>query len=131
MSVRKILNHEKQYIVEEWARNPNGAHVRRMWPFQTPKPAATSVRRIVSKWKDYGSLKRKQYPQREKKIATDNMVRRNRQKIYRKPEKSTRCLAMEVGISKTSIHRILQSVNLKPFRSTMVQELLPDDLQKR
>jgi hypothetical protein len=53
------------------------------------------------------------------------------QKILASPKKSVRKLSQQSGVNRTSCHRVLQSLQLKPYRVSCVHELLPDDEEKR
>ncbi|GFY63272.1 DUF4817 domain-containing protein [Trichonephila inaurata madagascariensis] len=52
-------------------------------------------------------------------------------RVEETPDVSTRALAREMTSSKSTVHRLLQSKRLYPFRYTTVQSLKPDDYQKR
>ncbi|GFR05026.1 uncharacterized protein TNCT_476691 [Trichonephila clavata] len=52
-------------------------------------------------------------------------------RVEETPEVSTRALAREMTSSKSSVHRLLRSERLYLFRYTTVQNLKPDDYQKR
>lgn len=47
------------------------------------------------------------------------------------PHVSTRILAQEVGVSKTTVHRILKKHKLYPYKVSLVQGLRPTDYEKR
>ncbi|GFR00549.1 uncharacterized protein TNCT_29681 [Trichonephila clavata] len=52
-------------------------------------------------------------------------------RVEETPEVSTCVLAREITSSKSTVHRLLRSERLYPFRYTIVQGLKPDDCQKR
>ncbi|KFM65972.1 hypothetical protein X975_19681, partial [Stegodyphus mimosarum] len=53
------------------------------------------------------------------------------QRVEEAPEVSTRALAREMTSSKSTVHRLVRSERLHPFRYTTVEGLKPDDFQKR
>ncbi|GFQ76852.1 DUF4817 domain-containing protein [Trichonephila clavata] len=53
------------------------------------------------------------------------------QRVEETRDVSTRALAREMTSTKSTVHRLLRSERLYPFRYTTVQGLKPDDCQKR
>lgn len=51
--------------------------------------------------------------------------------IMRNPSLSTRRVALQLGITKNKVWRVLRANHLHPFHHTPVQELLPNDLVQR
>ena len=47
------------------------------------------------------------------------------------PKKSIRKLSQECGVSRASVHRILQRHNFHPYKVHLVQELHADDADRR
>lgn len=47
------------------------------------------------------------------------------------PETSVREVSHRIGVSKSTIHRVMKGENFHPFHYTRVQQLLPGDYQRR
>lgn len=97
--------------------------------------ATVPSRSLVFGWRDKlletGSLLRKPYVRQMTARTEDNIVRVQRV-VRNNPNVSTRSLANQNDISKTTAHRILtEDLNLFPYKAQTAQELLPGDPEKR
>jgi len=53
-----------------------------------------------------------------------------RQRIMQSPKKSTRKLSQQANVSRTKCRHVLKSLDLKPYRVTVVQQLQEADVVK-
>jgi len=130
MAPRTFTDDEMRFIVEQNARNPNLCDIRRNLPFDSELPSRNGIRNTLKKWKENGSIHRRKKTQ-PKSILTPANINNVREIIENDPKKSTRRVALESGISRGSVMRALKFLDMRPYRPTMVQELKPEDFQRR
>ncbi|CAG7717376.1 unnamed protein product [Allacma fusca] len=70
-------------------------------------------------------------PQGEKKTRFWENLQTVTRLLVHDPEKSTRRLAYETGIAKTTVQRLIKDSGLRVTRPTRVQQLKPEDYPKR
>jgi len=131
MAPREFSIDEGVFIVEQYARNPNACDVQKKWPFDTVKPDRSTIREIIKRWKTSGTILRKTSRKRTKNVVNEENKEKVHEFLQNDCHKSTRRISLELRISHTSTWRILQELDLKPYRPTYVQQLKPDDYQKR
>ena len=94
------------------------------------KPSPNTVKRILENFKNYGSVKAKM--QRRKPIVDDENIEIVILGYFHAfPRMSLRQAALESGLCKDSIHRILLKHKFHPFSFHMVQGLKETDFLRR
>ena len=93
-------------------------------------PAKRFVQSLLKKWRETGSVENVK-KQRPKLVQTPEVVSDIQQRISRSPQKSTRKLSQQVGLSRTTCQRVLKSLSMRAYRITCVQELKLPDKNKR
>lgn len=100
-----------------------------------PVPSARRIRHIVDLFERNGSLIDNRLQPNEERgnhvrnAATIDIVHNA---ITRHPQQSVRKLSAEINLPKTTVHKILRKdLSLKPFKTQMVQQLLPQDHNSR
>ena len=89
-------------------------------------PAKSSVQSLVKKWRETGSVENVK-KQRPKLVRTPEVVSDIQQRISISPQKSTRKISQEVGLSRTTCQCVLKSLSMRAYRITCAQELkLPE-----
>jgi hypothetical protein len=96
-----------------------------------PTPAESTVRRIVKKFRETASVadRPKKWgikPATGEEIATGILAY-----FEVNPVTSTSHVAAEAGISKRSVLRVLHEHHLFPYKIRLVQELMPEDADRR
>lgn len=122
---------EKIFMVHEYARNANFRDVIRKWSFTTPKPSPKGIKKVIENFKETGTVHRRKGQGRKKTIVVEENIEKVRRKIEEDPKKSCQRLSVELNISRSSVFRILRSLDLKPYRPTLCQELKAEDPAKR
>ena len=74
--------------------------------------AKRSVQSLVKKWRETGSVKNVK-KQRPKLVRTPEFVSDIQQRISGSPQKSTRRLSQQVGLSLTTCQRVLKSLSMR------------------
>jgi inhibitor of nuclear factor kappa-B kinase subunit alpha len=88
------------------------------------------VSRTISRYRDTGSVTRRQGSGRKKTATAPEMVRKVKKRIDRNPRRSGRKMARELNISQGSMRNILKNeLGLKPLKFQKVQDLT--DAQKK
>lgn len=125
---------QRVFIVECYVKTKSWKECDRLFvdKFKGVKvPAKRSMQQIVAKWRETGSVlnKTKNIP---KRVRTPENVDIIRQKIAQSPDKSTRRLSQETGISRQSCMRILhQDLQMRPYKVSVVHELKSADAPQR
>ena len=78
-------------------------------------PAKRSVQSLVKKWRETGFVENVK-KQRPKLVRTPEVVSDIQQRISRSPQKSTRRLSQQVGLSRTTCQRVLKSLSMRSYR---------------
>jgi hypothetical protein len=124
---------EMVHIVEVYVRTGSFKETREIFHEQFPGasiPAKSNVQDLIAKWRATGSVlnaKRNRLPSVRTLEATASI----QQRILASPNKSVKKLSQQSGLKRTSCHRVLRSLHLKPYRDSCVQELRPADRDKR
>lgn len=88
------------------------------------------VSRTIARYRDTGSVARRQGSGRKKTATSAEMVRKVKKRIERNPRRSGRKMARELNISQYAIRQILKNeLGLKPLKFQKVQDLT--DAQKK
>lgn len=122
---------ERVWLCEEFMKLGNAFAVLRRWPFRSKKPDPKTVRNIVKKFRETGSVLNKKPPGRRRSILVEQNFNQVGVKVEADPMKSTRQLSLELEMSQSSVCRILKEMDMKPYHPTFCQELLPGDPDQR
>lgn len=88
------------------------------------------VSRTIARYRDTGSVARRQGSGRKKSATSPEMVRKVKKRLERNPRRSARKMASELNISRCSVQRILKNeLKTKPLKFQKVQDLT--DAQKK
>ena len=93
-------------------------------------PTKRSVQSLAKKWRKTGSVENVK-KQRPKLVRTPEVVSDIQQRISISPQKSTRRVSQQVGLSRTTCKRVLKSLTLRAYGITCVQEMKLPDKDKR
>ena len=119
-------------IVLLMAKYDSVTAARRQWQkdFGTKPPSESTFRLVFKKFNETGSVhdaERSGRPSLE-----DGDVLRIKEEFEDNPRSSVRDAATKLDIPRETLHRTLkQSIGMKSFHVTRVQELLPDDFEPR
>lgn len=120
-------------IVEGYVRNGSIKEAQAAFIDKYPEtkvPSKRCIQNLVRKWRETGSVEN--VKKRRRSLArTPEVVSNIQQRITRSPKKSIRRLAQQAGVSRTTCHRVLKSLKMRPYRVTCVQELKQPDKAKR
>ncbi|PSN49543.1 hypothetical protein C0J52_04992 [Blattella germanica] len=98
---------------------------RRRYP-DAPVPDRTTICRLFKKFNETGSDANKK-PRVNKRVLTEEKLDEIAFRLEISPRKSLRRLAQEVGVSKTSVQHATKLLKLKPYKTRVVDQLLPTD----
>jgi hypothetical protein len=120
-------------IIRSYYELKNAEEVRRRWSASgmSPAPAATTVRDLVKKFEQTGSVLDVKHTGRPQSVRTDELRGNIAASLERSPQKSTRRLSAELGCSHVTVYRALKDMNYHPFRPRLVHGLLEDDPLQR
>ena len=84
----------------------------------------SSVSRTIARYRDTGSVARRQESGRNKTVTSADMVRKVKKRLDRNPRRSDRKMACELNISQYAIRQILKKeLGVKPLEIQKVQHL--------
>ena len=132
MSTRRS-SEEKIQIIILYAKFENFAEVQRQWKnyFDSEPPAKTTIRDLFDRFQQTGSVADLPRSGRPSSSSTPEMLEEARALVEENPKTSVSAGAMALGLPRTSYHRILQKLDLHPYRPQRVPELLDDDFDRR
>ena len=90
----------------------------------------SSIQDLVKKWHTTGSVANAN-KNRAPSVRTPAVIADIQARMIRSPTKSTRKLSQQTNVSRRSCQRVLQFLQMKPYRMTCVQELKQEDKAKR
>ena len=94
-------------------------------------PSDNAIRSIVRRFEQQGAVTDLPRTGRPRNVRTDENRERVREIVEETATTSTRRRSTELGISRSSLRRILHSLQLFPYKVQMVQELKPADYEAR
>lgn len=126
---------ERTEIVELYTKNQNSIILtQRAYRAKYPKrkaPDPKTIRALYSKAKSSGSLDNMSHSTRKRRARSNINITKVRERLAENPNVSIRSHAEALGISYSSLRRILQSdLNLTPHKVQTVQRLKPDDTNR-
>ena len=132
--VEKLSFDERKWLLKcSW--KVENVKVQRRWTveFGTPPPTRVTIARIRDKFEVDGTVQDVLKSRRGKKrSSTDNeSVDAIMQDFARSPKKSLRQCSREIGIEKSSVHRILRSQKCQPYILRHVHALNEDSPDRK
>lgn len=94
------------------------------------RPSKPYVHNLFKKWRETGSVLNKK-KNRVKTVLTEDTLEDMQARLQVSPRKSSRRLAQECGISKTSVLRGLKSLKFYPYKVSVVHRLKDTDWPAR
>ena len=82
---------------------------------------------MVKRFGDQGAVSDLPRSGRPKAVCTDKNKERIRENVEENPTTSTQKRSLELGISRTSLKRVMKSLNSYPFKVQLIQELKPQN----
>lgn len=129
----RFSHEEKVDMIETYFKeNRNAEDALRTYENKFPErvqPSQRLFRSLVINLLNHGSFNQP----RPEKYNLDNEERDNRvlEYVQENPKTSTRIAQREVDVPKTTILRILNKNNYYPYKPTIVQTLVPEDVNRR
>jgi hypothetical protein len=107
----------------------NAEEVRRRWSqfADSRTPSRSAILRLVEKFEQTGSVIDVKPTGRPQNARTAELSGAIAASLERSPQKSTRRLSVELGVSQSTVLRALHDMNYHPFRPRLVHGLLEDD----
>jgi len=126
----KFTTAERVAIVKMYYGCKNMEEVRRRWRanFNSSVPAAATIRELLQKFEETGSVLDVPPPGRPKTACIDELGEQIASSLDRSPQKSTRRLSAELGVSHQTVWRSLQQLHYRP---RLIHGLLEDDPYQR
>lgn len=132
---RKFSVRERVFILQKWwLHDHNYEDVVQLFVQHFPNinpPSRQAIHNLNKRFEETGSVADLQRSGRPKSVTTEQNLTTVAQSFVQSPSKSTRRASSELGISRTSLRRMMKSVGLKPFRPTLLQGLNEDDPDRR
>lgn len=126
------------YAVEQYFRNDSTKTVQRLFrrhfkvKRQGPIPSRNTILRWVDVFRTTGSVMKRNSPGRPVSVRTSGTVETVREAVTSSPTRSARQQSQALGISRRSLHRILDDLHFHPYKLAVVQTLTEgDSIQRR
>lgn len=94
-------------------------------------PSESMIRRLIGRFEEQGAVQDRPRTGRPRTATSEAAVERVRESIAEDPSTSTRRRSGQVGMSQSSLRRILTRLNLFPYKIQLVQQLKPPDFVQR
>lgn len=94
-------------------------------------PSSRAIRMWVKNFRETGSALKKKPGGSVRRVRTSENTESVRQAIQHSPRRSARQHAQALGLSRTSLTRILHELNFHPYKIAVVQMLKPQDIMRR
>lgn len=131
--VRLTFNERKQ-ILKWYFKHENVVEVQRQWraEFQSQPPTRDTIARIRDKFDAEGTVCSIQKSTgRHRTARSDENVNRVIGAFGDAPTQSIRQASLDLGLSRSSIQRILKERGIKPYRPLLLHKLNEDDFDRR
>ena len=132
MSKRRTVE-ERIAMVRLFSKFENAHELRRQWKhhFDTNAPDVTTVLSLNKKFDETGAVEDLPRSGPPSSVLSDEKLEEIEKLVIRSPRLSVRQGAAQVGLSKTTYHRAMESLNFKPYRPTLIVQLNEDDFNCR
>ena len=94
-------------------------------------PSKNAIKGMAKRFEDQGAVSDLPRSGRPKAVCTDENKERIHENVEENPTTSTQKLSLELRISRTTLKRIIKSLNFYPYKVQLIQELKPQDFQPR
>ena len=94
-------------------------------------PSKNAIKGMVKRFEDQGAVSNLPRYGRPKAVCTNENKERIRENVEENPTTSTRKRSLELGISRTSLKRVLKSLNFCPYKLQLILKLKTHDFQPR
>ena len=91
------------------------------------KPSRNTIHRLINKFEATGSVLDESRSGRPSTATTEQNLERIHQSLARSPQKSAHRLSVELGVSYSSVWRLLKEAKLHPFRPRLIEGAWLDD----
>ena len=123
---------ERKFILKRYWKTENAHYVIREWHqyFDTDPPTRLAIYQLRDKFNETGSIVDAPRSGRPS-VCTEENLTTVAEAYARSPKKSLRRGSAEIGIKRTSLHKILTKLNMKPYIPQLIHRLLEDDPDRR
>lgn len=124
---------ERIKMVLLYAKFGNYEEVRRQWSsfIKTDPPKPETIKGVYDRFCETGSVSDFARSGRPLVATTEEKMEEAKAVVHADPQTSVSKGAQALDISRSSYHRIMQKLDLKPYRATYVPELSDDDVDRR
>jgi hypothetical protein len=132
----RILTKEQRiFVLTQWwisgrTYEPVNAAFRNEFPGEEV-PTRQTIYRLAEKFDETGSVEDAPRSGRPKTVRAEENAQVVSESFLRNPQPSQRRASRELSISRRSLRRIMQDLNLKPYKPRLLQALNEDDPDRR
>lgn len=134
-SRERLTFEERKQVLKFYFKYENISEVRRQWTlqFRSDAPSRLTISRIRDKFEEKGTVQDVCAGQsgRPRTSRSDDNVALVIRAFEASPTKSTRRASQEMGISQSTVCRILKDNGMKPYRPVLLHQLNEDDPDRR
>lgn len=132
-------NVEKTFCIEAYISSKSYRTTRSLYlkkfGFDRRKADQAPSKTLISKWLSNfqaGTLERRRGSGRKRSVRTEDNISSAKDSVLSSPKRSVRHRSQALGVSKSSLHRILKrDLHMRPYKLQLCQKLTVPDQQKR
>ena len=130
-----LTKEQRIFLVKQWwtsgknFRAVNGAF-RNEFP-DKKMPTRQAIYKLVNKFDDTGSVENSFRSGRPTTVRTEENMQIVSETFARNPRISQRRASLELGLSRSSLQRLMQDLNLRPYKPRLLHALNEDDPDRR
>ncbi|CAF5022496.1 unnamed protein product [Rotaria sp. Silwood1] len=94
-------------------------------------PTRQAIHKLVKKFDDTGSVEDSPRSGRPTTVRIEENMQLVSETFAQNPQMSQRRASLELGVSRRSLQRLMQDLNLKPYKPKLLQALNEDDPDRR
>jgi DNA-binding XRE family transcriptional regulator len=132
---RLLTKEQRTFILKQWWMSGNKLHaVNAAFRHEFPNdeiPARQTIYRLAKKFDETGSVEDASRSGRPTSVTTEENMQLVSQNFHLSPQTSQRSAARDLGISRSSLQRIMKDLKLKPYKPKLLQALNEDDPDRR
>ncbi|CAF3181292.1 unnamed protein product [Rotaria sp. Silwood2] len=131
---RSLTNEQRIFLVKQWWISGNTRVVNEAFQAEFPDtkiPTRQTIYQLAKKFDETGSVEDAPRSGRPRTVRTEENMERVSETFLLNPQTSKKRASIDLGISRRSLGRLMQDLNLKLYKPRLLQALNEDDPDRR
>ncbi|CAF1568372.1 unnamed protein product, partial [Rotaria sp. Silwood1] len=131
---RSLTNEQRIFLVKQWWISGNTRVVNEAFQAEIPDtkiPTRQTIYQLAKKFDETGSVEDAPRSGRPRTVRTEENMERVSETFLLNPQTSKKRASIDLGISRRSLGRLMQDLNLKLYKPRVLQALNEDDPDRR